>query len=348
MKIAVFCPNWVGDLVMATPALRGLRTQYPDAEIIGVMRSYLINLLDGTDLLDRSISLPHGKSSNFASNLSALRQLQREKLDLAILLPNSLRSGVWGVLSGARQRIGFDRNARGWLLTKRVPASPRSTPHPVLHEYLRLAAAAGCQSLPIETELAVSPQDRARLEQFWAKHPSIPRREVVCFNSGGAFGAAKHWPTEHFGDLARKIVLELGKTVLVLCGPAERNIAREITRHADHPHVLNLAEEELSLGLSKAAVEQADLLVTTDSGPRHFAPPLGVRSIVLYGPTHQAWSRIESPLEHALQLPLECGPCQERTCPLGHHRCMRDLSPQQVFHTILSLMSSSSQPSIAA
>lgn len=347
MKIGVFCPNWVGDLVMATPALRAIRLEHPQAEIIGVMRGYLRDLLEGTGLLDRIIVLP-GKSSRWSNQLSVLRELRQEKFDLTLLFPNSLRSALWGYVSGSRQRVGFARNGRSFLLTKAIPANDRSIPHPVMVEYLRLAQSIGCQELPRRTELEVSKRDLQQLDHFWKKHPDVPSEDVVCFNSGGAFGAAKHWPTEHFALLGRRIAEELGKTVLVVCGPAEREIARNIVQGADHPRVVSLAEEELSLGLTKVAISQSRLLVTTDSGPRQFGPPFGVPSVVLYGPTDQRWSCIETELETPLQLQVDCGPCQQRSCPLGHHRCMQDLSPGQVFESVKSVLSRSHNQKNAA
>lgn len=338
MKIGVFCPNWVGDLVMATPALRALRLEYPAAEVVGVMRGYLAGLLEGTGLLDRTIVLPHGKSGGWKQTFRTVAELRREKFDLCLLLPNSLRSAIWGYASGARERVGFSRNGRSCLLTKRIPARDRSAPHPVLEEYLRLAAGIGCRELPQQTELAVANGELQQLDKFWGKHPGVNRDEVVCFNSGGAFGAAKHWPAEHFAILGQRIAEELGKSVLVVCGPAERDIAREIVRGASHPQVVSLAEEELSLGLTKAAISRASLLVTTDSGPRQFAPPFGVPAVVLYGPTDQGWSRIAAETETPLQLQVECGPCQQRSCPLGTHRCMRDLSPEQVYATVVEVL----------
>ncbi|HET6575200.1 MAG TPA: glycosyltransferase family 9 protein, partial [Fimbriiglobus sp.] len=86
-----------------------------------------------------------------------------------------------------------------------------------------------------------------------------------------------------------------------------------------------------SLGLTKAAVRRLALLVTTDSGPRHFAAAFGVPVVTLFGPTHVAWTETYFPKAVHLQLPVPCGPCQQRTCPLGHHRCMTDLLPTTVF-----------------
>lgn len=351
MKIAIFLPNWIGDVVMATPALRTIRDEFPTAEIVGVMRPYVTDVLAGTNLIDRCLFHDPRGDSPQRRGWRFARQLRSENLDAAVLLPNSLRSAWMARLSGAKTRIGFDRNCRGWLLTDPVRPKPKSQPHPALEEYLRLAERLGWRHLTRITELATLPADEHALSEFWRDHkaaglhPGGPRSagtqprgvgahtKYICLNPGGAFGAAKHWPSESFGQLAQRLVDELGKTVLVLCGPAERDTAREIARIANRPErVVTLADTQPSIGLTKAAVKHSELLITTDSGPRHFAQPFGVPVVTLFGPTHIAWS--ETSYSHAvhLQLDVDCGPCQKRVCPFGHHKCMRDLTVETVFN----------------
>ena len=349
MKIALFLPNWIGDAVMATPALRAVRIEYPSAEIVAVVRPYLADVLAGLDLIDRVLLHDPRGNNRDLRGWQFIRRLRNEQFDVALLLPNSLRSGWNAWLSGAKRRIGFARNGRSWMLTDALPTRSRKTPHPALDEYLRLAEHLGCQELSQQMELATQPEDERRLEEFWSGHDSQLRQTgFACLNPGGAFGASKHWPTESFGQLAARIASELKKTVLVLCGPAECDEAREIVRHAKHPQVLSMADVEPSIGLTKAAVKHCDLLVTTDSGPRHFAPPFNVPVVTLFGPTHIEWS--ETHYSHALhvQHQVDCGPCQQRICPLQHHRCMRDLSAETVFGAVVKLMSETAGTASAA
>lgn len=339
MKIGVFCPNWVGDLVMATPALRSLRNQYPQAEIVAILRPHLAAVLDGLSLVDRVVVDPQGGGHNLLAGLKFACGLRNESFDLVLLLTNSFRTALWAWISGGRRRVGFEGNLRTLLLTDRVPRRSRREPHPVLPEYLRLAEAAGCRQLTTQTELAVSPADEGQLAEYWQTTPLRQRpARVVCLNPGGAFGAAKHWPTEHFAELAQRLVDELSVGVLVLCGPAERLVAQEIVRLADRPQVQSLAHVRPSIGLSKAAVKHCDLLVTTDSGPRHFAAPFDRPAITLFGPTHPAWSETNHPRAVGLQHPVDCGPCQQRTCPVGHHACLRQLLPARVFAVARNLL----------
>jgi heptosyltransferase-2 len=348
MKIAVFLPNWIGDAVMATPALRAIRERYREAEILGVVRPYVADVLAGLDLLDRTLLHDPRRGSSAGRGWKFVRSLRREQIDWAVLFPNSLRSAWMARLSGARRRVGMSRDGRGWLLTDRIAPKSRRVPNPVIDEYLRIAAHLDCTHLSRRMELAVTAEDEARWRDFAGRAGIEARgRGMICLNPGGAFGAAKHWPPESFARLAQRVAGELGKTVLVLCGPSERDAAREIVTLAGDPHVLSLADETLSLGLTKAAIHSADLLVTTDSGPRHFAPPLGVPVITLFGPTHIAWSETFVPDAVHLQLDVECGPCQKRVCPLGHHRCMRDLTSDSVFQAVVNLLHRT-QPSDAA
>ena len=123
--------------------------------------------------------------------------------------------------------------------------------------------------------------------------------------------------------------------VLVLCGPDEREPAREIVQLAGHPRVVSLADQPLGIGLTKACVRRSALLITTDSGPRHFAAAFDTPVITLFGPTHIAWTRTYHPQAWHVFHPVPCGPCQRPVCPEGHHRCMRELSPESVFRTAL-------------
>jgi heptosyltransferase-2 len=337
MKIALFLPNWIGDAVMATPALRALRKKFAQAEMVALLRPYVGDVLAGLNLIDRSISLdPPGRDREGRGG-RLIPRLKQERFDLVILFTNSLRTAWIAWRSGAKRRVGFARDGRGILLTDRLIPKSRSMPNPVLDEYLRLAGHLGCDVSDRQTEAAVLPHDEQELARFWQQYdPRFAADGVVCLNPGGAFGSSKHWPTENFAELARRIVDNLGRTVLVLCGPAERDEARQIVRQAARQRVVSFADFPTSIGLTKAAVRSAKLLVTTDSGPRHFARPFAVPVVTLFGPTHQAWSETDDPRAVPLQIKVDCGPCQRRQCPLIHHRCMRDLSIDRAYDAVIS------------
>jgi heptosyltransferase-2 len=341
MRIAIFLPNWIGDVVMATPTLRAVRRRFPAATLIGVMRPYVGDVLAGTSWLDEILHYdPRSRSAHLRVR-SLISRLRRHDPGVALLLTNSLRTGVLGWLSGAKRRVGYARYGRGPLLTdKRTypKARGRFVPFPAVDAYLELAYMLGCPPEPPRTELETLPQDEAAADRLWASLSLPPGQRVIVLNSGGAYGSAKSWPSEYFGELARRIADEQGYGVLVLCGPSERAVAAEIAAAAQHPSVKSLAEQELSIGLSKACVRRSRLMVSTDSGPRHFAAAFDVPVVTLYGPTHVTWGDTHFPRAVHLQEDLPCGPCMKRSCPLGHHRCMRELPVQRVYGAVCRLL----------
>jgi heptosyltransferase-2 len=335
MKIAVFCPNLIGDTVMATPTFRALRRGFPGATLIGVIKPHVAPTLQGTPWFDDWILFNQRSQSWEQRAIPVLRRLRREPFDLAVLLPNSFRSALMARVAGIPRRLGYERHGRGALLTDvlhhPLDREGRRLPSPIVEAYLKLARHLGCPVESTRLELATTPADEAAADRTWADLKLDSGHPVVCLNTGGAFGPAKNWPTEHFAALARRLVEQSGAAVLVLCGPGERDNARAIVAASAHERVVSLADQELGIGLTKACVRRASLLITTDSGPRHFAAAFNTPVVALFGPTHIAWTRTSHPLAWHVKHPVPCGPCQRPTCPEGHHKCMRELMPESVY-----------------
>lgn len=343
MNIGVFIPNWIGDAAMCTPTLRALRRTFHQDRLVGIMRPYVADVLDGTPWLDERIYF-YRKSRNAAERtFAALRQLRQARFDTIVLLTNSVRTALLAWACGAQKRVGYVRYGRGPLLTHKLfcpRLGRRRLPSPVIDAYLQLAYAVGCPPESHRLELATLAADEAAADAVWQKWNLPPGDQVVVLNSGGAYGAAKLWPSEFFAALARRIATTKGLSVLVTCGPNERGIARQIVKRADHPRVVSLADEPISIGLTKACIRRSRLMVTTDSGPRFFAVAFDVPVISLFGPTDVAWTRTHYEREVCLTHPLPCGPCGRRTCPLGHHDCMRSLSVERVFSNVVEQLAS--------
>lgn len=354
MKLGVLLPNWVGDLVMATPTLRALRRNFPAAQIVGVARPYLLPLLEGTGWLSRRLAWEHHGRGWMGRTWQVASALRRERLDAIVVLRNSGFAAAMARLSGAGQAIGYARGANRLFLTTRL-APPqergRYTPVSAVDYYLKLAYALGCDEEPRQLELATTPADEAAADTIWQRLDLPDPREVVLLNVGGAYGSAKHWPREHSLDLARRLASDLGRAVVFLCGPDERAAAAALVAAADHPRVKSLASEDVAFGATKAVIRRSRLLISTDSGPRHIAAALGTPTITLFGPIDPRWSENYQPGAVHLRLPLDCSPCGRRVCPLKHHRCLRDLTPEAVLRAAerqLAVGDRSSRPLDAA
>lgn len=340
MNIAIFLPNWIGDVVMATPALCALRETFTDAQMIAVCRPYVAGVIEGSPWFDAHLFL--NSAGAWTQRWPAVAwQLRRAKVDVAVLFPNSFRTGMVAWLGRCQERIGFDRYMRGGLLTKALTptrdANGTIQPSPIIDDYNRLAQAAGCTWPGHRMVLHTTATDEAVADRVWSKFRIERRDEVICLNPGAAFGAAKFWPADSFAQLAQELVDTRGAKVLVLCGPNEREQARRIAALAHRPGVHSLADEPLSLGLTKALVRRATLLVTTDSGPRHFAAAFDRPVVALFGPTFIDWTRTYYGKEITLQEKIPCGPCQLRVCPLDH-ACMKLLSPHKVLAAVQHLL----------
>ncbi len=331
-RIALFLPNWIGDVVMATPAVRAVRTAFPAADLFAVGKPYVADVVAGSPWFRAFIPFDK-KGPRDRRLLGVARRLRDEKVDAAILFPNSFRPALAARLGGVKSVVGFARYGRGFLLSHKLEAvrDPNGgfKPLPVIDDYNRLAVALGTADPGHRMELFTTPADEAAADAVWDGFGLTRYPHVVSLNPGAAFGAAKHWPVASFAALARKLT-DRGWGVVVLCGPGEREMARRIADGSRSPHVFALSDATLSLGLTKALVRRSDLLVTTDSGPRHFAAAFGRPVVTLFGPTHIGWTETYYAKAVHLQKPVPCGPCQQRVCPLDH-RCMTDLSPAEVF-----------------
>jgi heptosyltransferase-2 len=264
--------------------------------------------------------------------------LRAARLDQVLLLTNSFRTALMAWRGGARERIGYRGELRGLFLTQRY-ALPLDTstgmPLATLDSYLELARKVGCLANSRRMELATIAADETAADAVWRRLDLPADRDVVVFNTGGAFGSAKNWPAEHFAALAKRIAVDWKLSVLVNCGPKERETAREIVERAKDPRVVSLANEtELPIGLTKACVRRSRLLVTTDSGPRYLGIAFERPVVTLFGPTDPRLVATHYARETCLSLNLDCQPCMERTCPLGHHRCMRDISVEMVYAAV--------------
>jgi len=338
VDIGIILPNWIGDVAMATPTLRAIHRKFGEqGRIVGVMKPYVKEVLDGSPWLDDIVLYNRRAGDPGISFLTAARKLRTMKLDALAILPNSLSSGCLGYLSGAKRRVGYARNCRSTMLTDRLTAARSGgqwTPISAVDYFLPIAYQLGCPTEERRMELRTTPEEEAIADDTFAALEITPDENVVAFNTGGAFGGAKHWPVEHYVDLAKRVVREPNTTVLVNCGPNERDAANEIAISANHPRVKSLASMVPSIGPSKAILARCQLVVSTDSGPRHLAVALGVPTVALFGPIDKKWSTTYGPRETVLDIEVDCGPCGQRVCPKKHHRCMRDLSVDMVFAAV--------------
>lgn len=337
--IAVIMPSWVGDAVMATPTLKALSRSLPNgSRMIGVMQPGISEVLRGNGYFNDEIIF---HKRQLRERLKLAFRLRAARPTTVVLLTNSWWTAVVARLSGARRTVGYARDGRGWLLTDSVPALKREdgrfAPVPAIDYYLQLAGLLGCQTSDRRMELSVERQDRLLADALYERIQFDTARTTIVINSSGVWGSAKVWPADHVEQLARRLVENHPWQVLLHCGPGEREMANAVATRIDHPRVKSMGQATaLPLGLTKAVMERASVVVSTDSGPRHIAIALDRPVVGLFGPTDPAWTRTYNLPETEIGLNLPCRGCWKKTCPLVHNRCMQDLGVETVYGSVLS------------
>ena len=331
-KIVVLAPNWLGDAAMCTPALRALHQRFRQAEITIGARPAICQLLEGMPGVVRTIPL-RGKGPLELAR--AAWQLRPHARDLAVVFPHSFRAALLAFLTGARTRLGYDRNHRGFLLTDRVePYREDGVIQPIYmsKEYMELVTALGCEDDGRGLELRLAPASIKRAQTWFGD-----KRPRIGFAPGAAFGPSKCWPADRYARVADALAERYNAYCVLMTGPGEESIRDAVQSAARHP--LKIPGESLQgvEGL-KAVMSQLDLLICNDSGARHVAVAFGVPTVCIMGPTSARYSTGPYEKGRLLRVDVPCGPCQKPVCVTGDHRCMTEISDKLVFQAAMDVL----------
>jgi len=334
MKILVRANNWVGDAVMAIPALQAIRGRWPEAEVVVLARPWVADLYRRQPYVDRLIAYERdGRHRGFWGRERLAAEVRSEKFDVAMLFQNAFDAAwiVWR--AGVPERIGYARDARGWLLTRAIPV-PREGEIPV-HEsyyYLELLRRAGwlaqLPAPPIERiSLRISEDARRAAEQTLLTAGARDGAMRVALAPGAAYGSAKCWLPERYAALADHLIADFGAEVIIFGAPPEREMAERIAR-AMRLRALNLVGAT-RIGDLPALLASCGLFIGNDSGAMHVAGAVGLPVVGIFGPTDAEGTRPVTPQFTLVREPVSCSPCFLRHCPIDH-RCMTGISVERV------------------
>ena len=324
----VIAPQWIGDAVMAEPLLRRLRAR-GERVSVGAL-PWVAPLFQAMPQVDEIIEFPfaHG-----GLQWRARRQLARRmegRFDRAYVLPNSLKSALLPFLAGIPKRIGYLGEARVGLLTQRLKNPPKASRPPMVEWYSRLSGAADTAGDRPSLRLA-----RPLVDQTLSEY-DLRRGQYLVFAPGAEYGPAKRWPSTGFGQLAQQCSLP----VLLLGSAKEAVLGDEIASLAPG-RCRNLCGKTTLLQ-ALALISAAGSVVSNDSGLMHVAAAFGVPQVTLFGsssplhtpPLNDRAAVIWLKNDPLYQPPLDCAPCFQRDCPLGHTRCLVDIGAQRVLHLL--------------
>jgi heptosyltransferase II len=330
--LAVRLPNWLGDTVMAVPALRALRETFPEARM--ALAGPWATLLAEQGVGDTLVTYPRAWSARLAA-ADAVRALAP---DTAVVLPNSLESALAAWYWGAGRRVGFAVGGRALLLTD-APALPAPRAHQI-DEYLLLAEACGAtirerapRLSPPKPDCSERAEVRALLADVGA--PREHGRRVVAVHLGAAYGPAKLWPLPQVESFCRLLARDDVSIVLV-GAPGDAAAAAAVSAVAPARSLVGRDRP----ALLKTLLSEIDVLVSGDTGVAHLAAALGTPAVTLFGPTDPALSAPRG-AARVLTHPVPCAPCFYRACPIDHP-CLRDLAPSAVRDAVLQQLEAAS------
>jgi heptosyltransferase II len=332
MKIMIRATNWVGDAIMALPAIRCVRKRFSAAEIAIVARPDIAHLYRDQDLCDRLISYDFGGAhSGMRGRERLASQLRAERFDVAFLLQNAFDAAWLAWRAKIPERIGYARDGRGFLLTKpiSVPAPGEIPAHEKFY-YLELVRRAGwvdsLDEVPL-IRLHVPAQKRKIAEEFLSCSGARKDAKKIAIGAGASYGSAKCWPAERFSALANQLQSETKADLILFGGPAEQAVATTIAKAMRYTPVDLIGKTALSD--LPALLSCCDLFIGNDSGAMHIAAAVGLPVVAIFGPTDAAGTAPVTPRRTIVQEQTYCSPCFLRRCPTDH-RCMTAITPSRV------------------
>jgi heptosyltransferase-2 len=337
-RTLVISPNWIGDAVMAQPLLALLKQRHPERAIDVLAPPAVAPVWRAVEQVDQVLETPfRHRALQLRERWRYARTLRARGYLDAYVLPNTLKYALIPWLAGIGRRVGYRGEMRYGLIN--VMHRDEVPPRPMVPFYAALARE------PSQALAPDLPRPRLRLPgelvaAACERHGVHAARALVVFAPGAEFGAAKRWPPRHFGALAQAIVRADPRAQVALLGsPSDRASCDEVVAHAGAAaaNILNLAGAT-RLDEAVALVARAQAVVSNDSGLLHIASGLNRPVVALYGPTDPGHAPPFSDIARSISLRLDCAPCRQRACPLGHHDCMERMQAELVWRELRPML----------
>jgi heptosyltransferase-2 len=327
MKILMRMPNWLGDGVMATPALNNLRRHFADARFT-LLASRPVAEMFRVDPAFAAVEIDASKTRRprLAGIRAEARRLRREHgpFDLAFCFTNSFASKLLVRMTGARRRVAVSRDWTDLLVTDPVRVDQSAHQVELWNQMI---------NGHLGTDYETGPTT------LYVPAPHSYPRPTLGVNPGAAYGGAKRWNPRRFAEVAARLADRFD--IVIFGGPNETEMAAEIEatlRASGVTNYENLAGRTTIAELL-ARIAGLRLFVTNDSGPMHIAGAFGVPSVTIFGSTNHEQSRQWRNARSAIvRHEVACAPCMKRVCPLGHHECMEKVHADEVVEAALKLV----------
>ena len=338
-------PNWVGDAVMAQPALEELRRIFAGSRITLVARPWVAGLFDGEGLADDLIAVgdvrgPLQTAKNF---LSDARRIRRERFDLAVLLQNAAGAALMARAGRSRKVAGYPTDGRRALLDYVIPFEEDYKSLHQVRYYLNIASQlermlAGASHVRMETarpKLTVTDEQKERARSRLEASGVAATSRIAVINPGATNSRAKRWLAERFAQTADRLCERDGFQAVIVGAAGDIEVAGEVARVMRSRAVVMAGRTDIAE--LKAVLAGASLVISNDTGTAHVSAALGVPTVVVFGPTEHVSTRPLSDVAAVVRHAVECSPCMLRECPIDH-RCMTRVEVNDVYRAAQDLL----------
>jgi heptosyltransferase-2 len=323
-NIVIRMPNWIGDLVMATPILFDVRQRFKNSKITVVCNEKIAGILEGDENIDGIIYFKKTKKRE------AVKRLRAEKFDLGILLTNSFSSAFLFFKGNVKNILGYRGNWRSFFLKKGVKRF-KGKEHLVV-TYKRLLKDLGIKVSKTFPKLFLKKEDRALAKKILLQSGFIPSKKLVGINPLASYGPAKCWLLKRFREISKKLLEDKNLFILFIGEEKDfleiKNLLKDLGKRA-----INLAGRTTA-GELVAIINECDLFLTNDSGPMHIAAALDVEVVSIFGSTDD---EVTGPYMKGgvINKRVFCSPCFKRVCS-GDFRCMKSIEVEDVLEEVKS------------
>lgn len=341
-KILIIGPSWVGDMVMAQSLFILLKQQSPECQIDVLAPAWSRPLLARMPQVSRAIDMPVGHGSLMWSvRRQVARELKAEGYDQAILLPNSLKSALIPMFAGIPLRTGWKGEFRYGLVNDiRLLDEAR---YPLMVQRFDALALPPGAPLPEKLPIPDLHADSARVPGLRQQFGLTDERPVLALCPGAEFGPAKRWPEKYYAEVAAHR-LTLGWQVWLMGSEKDKAVAGAIIEMLPE-HLRQQCHNLAGVTKLEDAIDLlsvCDAVVSNDSGLMHISAALNRPLVVVYGSTSPGFTPPLNERVAIVSIPVDCGPCFKRECPLGHMKCLNDLPPQRMITALEKLLPSES------
>lgn len=331
VNLLIRSPNWIGDTVLSTVLVRTIKEKFKDINITILAKRYIEELWFNNSNVDELISF----DDNFRGYFELIKNLHSRKFDTALLLPNSFSSVLITCIAGIKERIGYNTDVRGMLLTKRIQLNGTRKKH-LVYEYMEFAKIFGIDENVLKPELFVTDEEKNKANEILKNMGSL-NDLIIGICPGATYGEAKRWQKEKWIKVTLELTEKYNAKILIFGSLNENLLLSEINNNLKNRGII--FPGNLNLRMLIALIDKCKIFISNDTGPMHIAASLKVPVVAIFGSSSPAWTGPLGDNNRILYRSIPCSPCFKRSCNKENpYECLNLITSLDVLDEVKSLL----------